>query len=296
MAINSKISVGVLNGTEETLKDPILGRPFSFNLDRIEYTESYSKADYILGYLDYLECERDFYRIKMSDTFKKYQEKFVFWSMHDTPLFAYQENKSLKFICQPLSNPKVNNANNVIPVPLQMRHYELEMIKDLDFIEQCRRQEKINDYVYVGQIVYANRYWLRNINLPNYDFKETTPIWGIKETSKRIQLNKDFCKRISKSKFCFAPRGIGSSSFRLYQSMMVGTVPIVSGMLDYPFKEEVQWSDFCIVNKLDNHYPFNTIPVGLEYDAMRSKAIKFWDEYVRIENCDRKLFEKYLIG
>ena len=31
--------------------------------------------------------------------------------------------------------------------------------------------------------------------------------------------------------------------------MMVGTVPIESGMIDYPFKEIVDWSSFTIKNE-----------------------------------------------
>ena len=117
------LKVTVINGNEETLKDPIKGRPFSFNLDRVQYTEDVSEADWILGYLDYLECERDFVNITKTRAFHLMPEKFVFWSMHDSPRFAYIEPYSTKFICQPLASKSVNTRNRVIPVPLQMRHF-----------------------------------------------------------------------------------------------------------------------------------------------------------------------------
>jgi hypothetical protein len=289
--MSSKIFVAVFNGNENTLKHPILGRPFSHNLDKIMYTPDFSDADYILGNLDYLECNRDYHIISQTEIFRKYQDKFVFWSMHDNPTFAYLDTKTIKFLCQPIMDPKTNKRYNVIPVPLQMRHYELEMTKDKNFINKIRNTKKENNFVYVGQIIYANRQWLRNLKLPKYDFEETKPIWDIKNTESRVELNKQFCQRISKSKYCFAPRGVGSSSFRLYQSMMAGTVPIESGMKDYPFKEFVDWNSFTIKNEKKM---INLLTNEEKYVILRKNAINFWDKYVDIPSCDRIIFESYL--
>lgn len=289
--MTSKLMVAVFNGDEETLKDPILGRPFSHNLERVAYTTSFSDADYILGNLDYLDCNKDYYKISQTEVFKKYSDKFVFWSMHDNPTFAYHEKKSKKFLCQPIYNHKINDQYNIIPVPLQMRHYELEMTNDRSFINSVRDIQKQNNFVYVGQIIYANRMWLRSIQLPKYDFEETKPIWGFKDVETRINLNKEFCKRIAKAKYCFAPRGVGSSSFRLYQSMMAGTVPIVFGMTDYPFKEFVNWDSFVL--KEEKNYT-SLLTNDDNYAIMREKAINFWDEYVYIPNCDKRIFDIYL--
>lgn len=292
------LKVAVINGNEETLKDPIKGRPFSFNLDRVQYTEDVSEADWILGYLDYLECERDFVNITKTRAFHLMPEKFVFWSMHDSPRFAYIEPYSTKFICQPLASKSVNTRNRVIPVPLQMRHFELDLTSDLNFILELRQAKKTYDFVYVGQIVYAAREYFRTMSygrLEKYDFEATQPIWGVKDTKERVDMMKDFCRRLARSKYAFAPRGVGTSSFRLYQAMMSGAVPIVSGMADYPFDDEVDWSEFCIINENHESYDFESLIDRSDYDAMRQKAIEFWEEYVRIDKCDRKLFDKYLV-
>ena len=141
------IKVAVMNGNIDTLKDPILGRPFSSNLDRVEYTEDFTQADWILGNLDYLECNRDYGSIAQSRAFQLMPEKFVFWSMHDSPKFAYNESRSLKFLCQPMAPPEANKIKNIVSVPLQMRHYERELISDIDFIQECRNTEKEYDFV-----------------------------------------------------------------------------------------------------------------------------------------------------
>ena len=87
-----------------------------------------------------------------------------------------------------------------------MRHYELEMTKDKDFITRVRNAKKENNFVYVGQIVYANRQWLRSLNLPKYDFEETKPIWGIKDTNSRVELNKQFLSKDFKGQILFCSK------------------------------------------------------------------------------------------
>ena len=288
------VKVAVANGNEATLRDPVLGRPFSHNLDRVQYVEDPVEADWILGNLHYLDCERDFLNIARTRAFQVMPEKFVFWSMHDTPMFAYAEGRSLKFICQPLAGPVKNKEMNIVSVPLQMRHFELDLISDIDFINECRSTEKEYDFVYVGQIVYAHRDYLAKLRLSSYDFEVTNPIWGIKDTKSRVDMMKDFCRRLSRADYAFAPRGVGSSSFRLYQAMMSGAVPIVSGMAEYPFSDEVDWNEFCIINERQDQYDFVSLINSPNYEQMRDKAIQFWEDYVRVENCDKRLFDKFI--
>lgn len=290
--MNSRIKVSVINGNEGTLRDPILGRPFSHNLHRIDYTEDHNEADAILLHLDYLECDRDFSRLSNTNLYKKYGDKCFCLAMHDNPNFAYKDSACTKFICQPLMGPAENSARKIIPIPLTMRHFEHEMIKDTFFIKECRASKKVNNFCFAGQTGYANRDKIFNYNLPKFDKERTKPIWHIKNKEERIKLNKNFCKRLSLSKFSFAPRGAGSSSFRLYQSMMSGTVPVISGMEDFPFKEDVDWNSFSILKTAD---PLELLEkTESEYNKLRSNAISFWDQYVNIENCDKILFQKYI--
>lgn len=294
MDMNSRIKASVINGNKDTLRDPILGRPFSHNLDRIDYTEKHNEADAILLHLDYLECNRDFDRLSSTDLYKKYGDKCFCLAMHDNPSFAYKDSVCTKFICQPLMGPTENSRRKIIPIPLTMRHFEHEMIKDIFFIKECRASKKVNNFCFAGQTGYASRDKIFNYNLPKFDKEKTEPIWHIKDKEERIKLNKNFCKRLSASKFSFAPRGAGSSSFRLYQSMMSGTVPIVSGMNDYPFQDEVSWDSMCVRRTVD---PIELLSIDdSDYKAIRNNAINFWDQYVNIEKCDKILFEKFILN
>lgn len=285
-----KLKVAIFNEKEEILYDKILGRPFSFNQDKWEYTESLEEADWIFGHLHYLDCNLYYDYICKTPTFKKYARKFVFWSMHDFPEFAYREQDSVKFLCQPLFPEDINRNYRVIPTPLQMRHFEYEMIQDKEWIEKIRKTPKEYDFMYVGQIAYQGREFLKKLKLKKYYFEETVPIWHIQDTQERIDLNKAFCEKLAKSKFVFCPRGEGSSSFRLYQTLMSGSVPIISGQKEMPFKDEVDWENFAYFGE---NYPI--LIEKFDYNKMREQGMKFWDKYCHMVECDRFLFDKYLL-
>lgn len=249
------------------------------------------EADAIYLDLDYLDCNKDFAEISETKSFQDNAHKCFCYSMHDNPTFAYKpwSNDVTKFIAQPL----VQNGANIIPVPLQMRHFERELIKDTKFIEQCRNRKKEYDYIFVGQVKYANRDWLYPENIKprlltgsSYVFRETEPIWNIKTVEDRVNLVKDFCWELAGARFAFCPRGIGSSSFRLFQSLMVGTVPILTGMIEYPMKEVVNWDRIAL-------YIPPTRPLT-DYEGRREDGIKAWDNYFHMTKTDEYLFEKYL--
>jgi hypothetical protein len=64
-----------------------------------------------------------------------------------------------------------------------------------------------------------------------------------------LRSGSDWQEVIQKSMFSFTPRGFGESSFRLYQVLQLGTVPIVIWEKQrwLPFEELVEWDEFAIV-------------------------------------------------
>ena len=51
-----------------------------------------------------------------------------------------------------------------------------------------------------------------------------------------------------KSKFSLAPRGYGLSSFRLYEIMQLGSIPVyVSDKHWLPWQDELNWEEFCVI-------------------------------------------------
>ena len=280
--------VAVLGGSEGVFNSPVESRPFGFNRDKFIYESDPYQADYIYLNLHYLNCNEDFKRISQSQEYKDNAERCMSWAIHDNPAFAYQDTRSTKFLSQPLrSSPK----HNIITTPLQMRHFEYELIKDKEFIKECRSQKKVYDYLFVGQTGYANRHVFRpeNLNIKNYLFRETKSIYHTHNVKERVALLKEFCLELSKAKFCFCPRGAGSSSFRLYQSLMVGTIPLVYGMVDFPFSDEVIWQNIAIIE-----HPLDNLQ-ELQYTSeLRSAGIEAWDKYFLMDKTDTLLFERML--
>tara|TARA_Y100001973_G_C5202048_1_gene338610 strand:- start:1247 stop:1984 length:738 start_codon:yes stop_codon:yes gene_type:complete len=218
----------------------------------------------------------------------------------DAPFVAYQR-EGISFVAQPLD--RKSEDFGVIPVPLMMTD-EWEIIKEEpSFIEELRATPKDHDFNFMGQTNYAGRSVFRHLKLPRYIFQETSPVYSLEPHVKKEVL-KDFLRAIARAKFVFCPRGIGSSSFRAYQSLMAGSIPIITGMNDYPFKNQVDWDDFCFrggegarwtelgeqnaeeVSRLTSKA---TQLSEDEYEQMRSNGMKFWDEYCRHDRLYEKL-------
>ena len=258
------------------------GRPF--NLVDIQLCDDPDEADYIFAYLG--PARPVFWpRIRKTELFKKYESKYVFYANYDRPNFAYK-TKAIKFLSQPLYGPVVNRKHRVIPCPLTMGRREI--VKDRIFIERCRNIKKTLNFIFMGsnQNIPARKF-MKSLNLPKFRRVETKKIYRQPDRIVTERIRK-FLLDTARAKYCFAPRGMGTSSYRLYEALMVGTVPIVSGMADYPFADEVDWKSFAIINNFKINY--ESLLDG-RHEDMRRAGMKFWDEYVYMPKCYNRLVE-----
>jgi len=176
-------------------------------------------------------------------------------------------------------------------VPLVMTDH-LKVHLDEDFIQQCRDQEKIYDYYFVGQF-YGKRDVLRNFNKGNSIIKQTSSIYGFNDEDK-LNAIKAFLMELGKAKFGFAPRGVGSNSFRLYECLMVGTIPIATDVIEYPFTDDVNWDDIAVRGSLDNLDNLINKCDNIDYDSCRDNGIKFWQNYCKMDIMFEKIKKKYV--
>ena len=71
--------------------------------------------------------------------------------------------------------------------------------------------------------------------------------------SNRTVSSKRFVKEISASYISLCPRGHGGNSFRFYESMQLGVVPLLFGDIDTrPFKSQINWQDCSIFAANEN--------------------------------------------
>jgi hypothetical protein len=210
----------------------------------------------------------------------------------DNPRLGYQ-TLDISFVAQPIYKKDVNKKFNVVPVPLMMTD-EWNIINEMpQIINELRDIKKEYDYLFIGQCHYMGRGIFRNLNIQNYYFRENSRgIFHFNAEDKKVELIK-FLKEIAKSKFIFCPRGVGSSSFRLYQTMMVGSVPIETGMNDYPFNNEVDWDDFCISGELKDIYSLIQKSKQIDFEKYRKNGMQFWDKFCRHDELKKRLEERY---
>lgn len=255
-------------------------RPFTFNS---EVTFIVEKSDWVLiKPSDYINFIND---IDM----KPYHHKGVVYVNDDNPNYILYDKKVKKLIAQPLEKEDTLKEYNAITIPLIMTDH-LKIHLDDEFLNECRSQEKIYDYYFAGQF-YGKRNKLINFNDGNSIIKKTTPIYHLNEEDK-IKTIKEFLLELSKSKFGFAPRGIGSNSFRLYECLMVGTIPISTDVISYPFESEVNWDSFSVRGSLDNISYLIEKTKNIDYETFRNNGIYFWENYCKIDIFYDKIINK----
>lgn len=210
----------------------------------------------------------------------------------DDPSAAYN-SEDISFIAQPIASAEINKRHNIITVPLMMTD-EWEIINENpNLITKLRSNTKEYTFNFVGQCNYMGRDVFRELDVENYDFEETASVYSLSKKEKVDKLI-NFLDRISKSRFVFTPRGVGSSSFRAYQAMMVGSIPIITGMNDYPFANHVDWDQISIRGELSElnlliGKALNTS--NDRYKMMREQAISFWNNYCKHDMLYEKLEE-----
>ena len=96
--------------------------------------------------------------------------------------------------------------------------------------------------------------------------------------------DKDFYPSIvGRSTFTLCPRGFGRTSYRLYESMQLGSVPIYFYDDKFlPYEDEINWKDICIM------IPFDRIE-----DSFRIMKLKTEVDIGEYRENIQKLYKKY---
>ena len=84
----------------------------------------------------------------------------------------------------------------------------------------------------------------------NFDDYKLIDYLGISASKKD---NKQFRKLTSQSMFTLCPRGYGPTSFRLYESINLGSIPIyISDNFLLPFQDKIEWEKLALLVKLED--------------------------------------------
>ena len=124
------------------------------------------------------------------------------------------------------------------------------------------------------------------------DFYISTKGW---EQEIKIDQLTDFIESSLKSKFVLCPRGYGATSFRLYEAMQLGAVPVyISDRFWLPWTHELDWHEFCIIIRVDDvqNLPqiLRSIPDEV-YKRMQGKIKEIYTNYFTLEGTCGKILQ-----
>ena len=294
-----EIKVFVDSPHPDVLRDPVIGFPFS-HLGNVVPCESPNEADHIFApfrtqFSTHVnERGRE---VMASNRFKKWGEKYVFFTIADNPEFDYEAKPGIKFLASPLwdHGSNENASMNVVQVPLWLGGPAWDIQQDREFIEELRSAPKTHDFIFLGDMAVRgkrDRQWLARVAVRSFKFEHRPPcIWNPGFGEKM----REFLREVSRARYCFAPRGVGSSSARLYEAMLAGTVPIVDNSLDMPLWRGVH-SCKGVVNAPEKaSFQYHTLPlIGPAYWQKREAAMHYWDHYCYLPNCALEIETQHL--
>ena len=128
----------------------------------------------------------------------------------------------------------------------------------------------------------------------NEKFVFDIPNWTINVTD--LNQHKYF-KNLASSKFVLAPRGYGRTSFRLYEALEVGAIPIYIWD-DYeflPYKDEIDWNNLIIsinINEIDNLERILSEITDSKIQEMQNYYLELRDKYFKLNGICNYIKEK----
>lgn len=202
------------------------------------------------------------------DKSKKY---FTVCQHDDAPKHSLPPNTLIFSLSQSHRNPKNLNP---IPIPATCSRIPLpEFPQDRDIFAS-----------FVGSITHPIRMELYNLcrTQSNYYFsgQNWNPVIPKSKLDELVHIT-------SRSKFCLCPRGYGNTSFRMYEAMQLGAVPVyISDDFFMPWSDELNWNEFCVIIDSKNlrELPsiLNSIPEE-KIKEMSDKAKQVYSDYFSLD-------------
>lgn len=115
-------------------------------------------------------------------------------------------------------------------------------------------------------------------------------------TSVPIDNFKKFVDITCSSKFALAPRGYGKQSFRMYEILQLGSVPVyVSDEHYLSWSDEIDWNDFCVPVNEDEIEEIDDILKSIsdvEYSKLLENGKKVYEEYFTLEGMFKNIIKR----
>ena len=176
------------------------------------------------------------------------------------------------------------NTGKGIPIPLICSPIKDEIKPKLNRDIFCS---------FVGSITHPIRNWiytsLSNNRRYHFSAKQWTNLVPDNEFDNFINIT-------SRSVFALAPRGYGRSSFRLYEVMQLGAIPVFIYDEEWcPWEEEINWNDFCVLIPIKNITRIDEILNSYskeEIESMQNNLQVYWENNFTMESVCNKIINR----
>jgi hypothetical protein len=177
-------------------------------------------------------------------------------------------------ICFSASQSKYNPyLKNLVQIPVSC--------SKLPFIPQNKKDIFCS---FVGSHTHDVRIVLQNLYSHMSDYYFSQQAWTPSVAGDRLN---HFIDIASRSKFTLCPRGYGNTSFRMYEAMQLGSVPVyVSDDHNLPWSDELNWNDFCVIVNFNNLQNIDTILKSINeerYHKMLENISNIYENYFTLD-------------
>lgn len=105
-----------------------------------------------------------------------------------------------------------------------------------------------------------------------------------------------FISTTSRSIFCLCPRGYGKTSFRLYEAMQLGSIPVyIYNDKWCPFSDTLDWDDFCVLVHASEIEEIDNILLDIDFEdvqRMRKNLLPVWESNFTMESVSRNVIQR----
>jgi hypothetical protein len=206
-------------------------------------------------------------------------------------LNSLDQSKSYFTVCQHDDAPRHSLPPDTLIFSLSQSHSNLKNLNPIPIPATCSSipvPEEIPNKDIFASFVGSNTHQIRMdlYNLcrtqPNYYFsgQQWNPVIP------QSKLN-ELTNIMIRSKFALCPRGYGNTSFRMYEAMQLGAVPVyISDDFFLPWSDELNWNEFCVIvdskNLKDLPSILNSIPEE-QINKMANKAKQVYSDYFTLD-------------
>jgi hypothetical protein len=213
------------------------------------------------------------------------------YNRNELQSFLNNLDSSLKYytVCQHDDAPQENlpedtlifsaggncEKSGVIPIPLVCSPLPSELILE---------QERTILLSFVGAVTHPIRQKCIESLRDKPDIELAFSNWNNRVSEENF---KYFINKTLSSKFCLSPRGYGASSFRMYEAMQLGSIPVyVTDKVYTPFTDVLDWNDFAVIIEEKDISSIHEILLSYDEEriVMMQKNLKeVWNKYFSID-------------